>query len=190
MSQFQCLSCSLSSSFHYCSGCFSSTRASSHISVLLSQVSAHLQECLRCTTGWWGAGWGLPWATGKLSSQRQGWWPQPPGMVWCYCRHCNLDKEASWTPSTEIMISTLRRADALQRNRWTCDLKKLHKNEWVYSSIKVRLCLPHLLPCHGQPQPVKHILPKRQVCTLGPGPISVIPHGAFPPTPGLPGTTI
>lgn len=69
-------------------------------------------------------------------------------------------------------------------------LKKSHKSQWVHSSITVRLCLLNLLPCSGQPQTVKHILPKRQVCTLGPAPISAIPHGVFPPKPGVPGTAI
>lgn len=125
MSQFQGLSFSLSSSFHHCSGCFSSTRASSYISVLLTQVSTHLQEALSCTTGWWGAGWGLAWATGKLSSQLQGWWPRPPGVLWCYCFRYNLEKEPSGTPGREMTINTQRRADVLQRNRWKHDLKKV-----------------------------------------------------------------
>lgn len=141
MSQFQCLSCPLSSWFHYCSGCFSLARASSHISVLLPQVSAHLQECLRSPTGWWGACWGFPWATGKSSIQLQGWWPQSPGALWCYCFHCNLDKEPSWTPGREMRINTLRRADVLQRNRWKHDLEKSHKNQWVYSNITQALSI-------------------------------------------------
>lgn len=117
MSQFQCLLCSLSPSFQFCSGHFSLTRASSHISVLLPQASTHLQKCLGGTTGCWGAGWDLPWTPGRLSSQLQGWQPQPPGALWCHCFHCNLDTEPSWTPGTEMRINTLGRAYVLQRNR-------------------------------------------------------------------------
>lgn len=121
MSQFQCLSCSLSSSFYFCSGYFSLTRASSHISVLLPQVPTHLQECFRCTTGWWGAVWDFP---GLLASPAVSSRDGSPG----HQEHFDVtaftakEKEPSWTPGTEMRINTLRRADVLQRNRWKRDL--------------------------------------------------------------------
>lgn len=150
MSQFQCLSCSLSSSSLYCSGCYSSTRASSYISVLLPQVSAHLHDPSAAPQGGEERVGDLPGllASSAVSSRASG-----PG----HQEHFDVGTFiATWTKNPAELLAQkggLTHREELMFFRETGGNMKTHKNQWVHSSIAVRLCLLNPLPCHGQSQP-------------------------------------